>query len=73
VIPIIQAIPWAKVYEADRYLGETPVRRAEFPVGKHVLRFRNDPMGIEKTLPVEVREGENPNLILTLVGSRADD
>ncbi len=73
IIPIVQAIPWAKVYEGDRYLGETPIRSLEFTVGEHAIRFVNEPLGVDRSFPLTVRENGNQNVIVTLIGSRASD
>lgn len=73
LIPVIQAIPWAKVYDGDRYLGDTPLRDVELAVGDHRLRFVNEPLGAERVLPLKVEESGNQKVIVTLVGSRAMD
>jgi serine/threonine-protein kinase len=72
-IPVIQAIPWARVYEGNRYLGDTPLRGVGLPVGEHRLRFVNEPLGAERIVPVTVLESGNQKLIVTLVGSRPTD
>lgn len=73
VIPVIQAIPWARVYEGNRCLGDTPLRDVGFPVGEHSLRFVNEPLGVERLVKVTVVESGNQKLIVTLVGSRVAD
>ncbi len=72
-IDVIQAIPWARVYEGNRYLGDTPIHGLTLPVGVHRLRFLNEPLGIEKAQEVSVRAGANPKVIVPLVGKRQDD
>ena len=46
-IEVIQAIPWAKVFDGDRYIGVTPIRNLSLPVGLHRLRFVNEPLSVE--------------------------
>ncbi|MCL5966212.1 MAG: protein kinase [Deltaproteobacteria bacterium] len=70
-VDVIQAIPWAKVYEGDRYLGDTPMPSVKLPAGEHRLRFVNEPLGVEKTETIVVLPGRNPKLIVTLVGGAA--
>lgn len=69
-VEVVQAIPWAKVYEGDRYLGVTPINSLELPVGEHRLRFVNEPLGVDKVEAVIVAPGANPKLIVPLVGNR---
>jgi hypothetical protein len=65
----IQAIPWAKVYLGDRYLGETPITDVRLPVGRNRLRFVNEPLGVDRFEVVNVRPGRNPKLIVPLAGT----
>jgi tRNA A-37 threonylcarbamoyl transferase component Bud32 len=65
----IQAIPWAKVYLGDRYLGETPLTAVRLPVGRHRLRFVNEPLGVDRFDVITVRPGGNPKLIVPLAGT----
>ena len=65
----IQAIPWAKVYLGDRYLGETPLTAVRLPVGRHRLRFVNEPLGVDRFEVVIVRTGGNPKLIVPMAGT----
>jgi tRNA A-37 threonylcarbamoyl transferase component Bud32 len=69
-LEVVQAIPWAKVYEGTRYLGVTPISSLELPVGEHRLRFVNEPLGVERVETVTVGPGTNPKLIVPLVGAR---
>lgn len=69
-VEVVQAIPWAKVYEGDRYLGVTPIPSLVLPVGEHRLRFVNEPLGVDREEPVVVAPGANPKLIVPLVGNR---
>jgi len=73
-VEVVQAIPWAKVYDGDRYLGETPIQDLVLPVGKRRLRFVNEPLAIEIVQEITVNPGTNPRLIVPLVGkSRKTD
>ena len=69
-IEAVQAIPWAKVYDGNRYVGDTPIQQLKLPVGKHRLRFVNEPLGIESVQEITVVPGANPKLIVPLVGKR---
>jgi serine/threonine-protein kinase len=66
-IEVVQAIPWAKVFDGDRYVGITPIRSLELPVGPHRLRFVNEPLAMEKVLEINVRPGDNPKFIVSFV------
>lgn len=69
-LEVVQAVPWAKVYEGERYLGVTPISSLELPVGNHRLRFVNEPLGVDRVETVTVVPGANPKLIVPLIGSR---
>jgi serine/threonine-protein kinase len=68
-VEAIQAIPWAKVYLGDRYLGETPLASVRLPVGRNRLRFVNEPLGIERFESVNVHPGRNPKVVVPLAGT----
>ena len=69
-VEVVQAIPWAKVYVGERYLGVTPISSLELPVGDHRLRFVNEPLGVDRVETVTIAPGANPKLIVPLVGNR---
>jgi serine/threonine protein kinase len=69
-LEVVQAIPWAKVYEADRFLGVTPIPSLLLPVGEHRLRFVNEPLGVNRVEKVTIEPGTNPKLIVPLIGNR---
>jgi serine/threonine protein kinase len=69
-LEVVQAIPWAKVYEEDRYLGVTPISSLALPVGEHRLRFVNEPLGVNRVEKVTIEPGTNPKLIVPLIGNR---
>ncbi len=66
-VETVQAIPWAKVYDGDRYLGDTPFGPLTLATGEHRLRFVNEPLGIEKEEKVVIRPGGNPKIIVYLI------
>lgn len=66
-IPVLHAIPWARVYEGERLLGETPISSLRLPVGPHTFRFVNEALGADRFETVEIREGINPKLVVPLV------
>jgi tRNA A-37 threonylcarbamoyl transferase component Bud32 len=71
-IEVVQAIPWAQVFDGDRrLLGVTPLKDLSLPVGEHRLRFVNEPLGVDRVETVMVRPGINPKLIVPLVGAPA--
>jgi serine/threonine protein kinase len=69
-LEVVHAIPWAKVYEEDRYLGVTPIPSLSLPVGEHRLRFVNEPLGVNRVEKVTIEPGTNPKLIVPLIGNR---
>lgn len=75
-LPVLQAIPWARVYDGDRFLGVTPISSLRLPVGTNRLRFVNEALGVDRTETVEIVEGMNPKRIVPLVkreGESRDD
>jgi serine/threonine-protein kinase len=72
-IEVVQAIPWAKVFTGNKYIGDTPIHDLKLAVGVHRLRFVNDPLALEKTLEISVRPGANPKVIVLLVEKRQED
>ncbi len=66
-VETVQAIPWAKVYDGDRYLGDTPFGPLALTTGVHRLRFVNEPLGIEKEERVVILPGGNPKIIVYLI------
>ena len=69
-LEVVQAIPWARVFEGKQYLGVTPISLLRLPEGEHRLRFVNEPLGVERVVTVTVTPGANPKLIVPLVGTR---
>jgi hypothetical protein len=72
-IEVIQAIPWAKVFDGDRYIGVTPIHNLSLPVGPHRLRFVNEPLAVEKVQEVNVQLGANSKVIVSLVEKKPAD
>lgn len=67
-VEAIQAIPWAKVYDGQRFLGDTPLTDVRLPAGERRLRFVNEPLGVDKSQTVTVRPGKNPKVIVRMTG-----
>lgn len=67
-VEAIQAIPWAKVYDGQRFLGDTPLTDVRLPAGERRLRFVNEPLGVDKSQTVTVRPGKNPKVIVKMTG-----
>jgi serine/threonine protein kinase len=72
-IEVIQAIPWAKVFDGDRYIGVTPIHKLSLPVGTHRLRFVNEPLAVEKVQEINVHLGANAKVIVSLVEKKPTD
>jgi hypothetical protein len=72
-IEVIQAIPWAKVYDGDNYLGVTPIHNLMLSVGMHRIRFINEPLAVERTQEVNVHPGVNSKLIVSIVEKNPSD
>jgi eukaryotic-like serine/threonine-protein kinase len=49
---------WAEVYHKGRKIGQAPARRIALPVGRQTLRLYNPASGKEKTVTVDVTDGE---------------
>ncbi len=72
-IEVVQAIPWAKVFAGNEYIGDTPINDLRLAVGVHRLRFVNEPLAVERTIEISVRPGSNPKVIVPLVDKRRED
>jgi hypothetical protein len=72
-IEVVQAIPWARVFDGERYLGDTPIRDLRLPVGVCRLRFINEPLALEKIQEITIRPGSNPKVIVHLLEKRPAD
>lgn len=72
-LEVVQAIPWARVYDGDRFLGITPLGSVRLPVGRNRLRFVNEALGVDRTESVDVRPGPNPKLIVPLLKREGPD
>jgi serine/threonine protein kinase len=55
----INARPWARVSFRGENVGETPVIIDDIPVGQHNFILRYEPLGVERKIVKEVREGMN--------------
>ena len=72
-VEVIQAIPWAKVFDGETYIGDTPIHGVKLPVGRHRFRFVNEPLAVEKVQEIEIRPGTNPKVIVSLVEKKSAD
>jgi tRNA A-37 threonylcarbamoyl transferase component Bud32 len=72
-LEVVQAIPWARVYHGDRFLGITPLASVPLPAGRNRLRFVNEALGVDRTESVDVRPGPNPKLIVPLLKPEGRD
>jgi len=55
----ISANPWARVHFRGESKGDTPVSIKGVPVGQHTFILNYDPLGVERRIVKEVREGTN--------------
>ncbi|MCJ7499933.1 protein kinase, partial [bacterium] len=55
----ISANPWARVSFRGEEKGYTPVTIPDVPVGQHTFILSYDPLGVERKVGKEVREGMN--------------
>jgi len=55
----IGAKPWARVSFRGKEMGETPVILEEVPVGRETVTLSYDPLGAERRISIEVKEGMN--------------
>ena len=53
----VNARPWARVYLDGRHVGYTPLSLRRVPAGRHVLRFVNPELGMEKKIVVKLKAG----------------
>jgi len=67
-VEAIQAVPWARVYDGARFLGDTPLTDVRLPVGERRLRFVNEPLGVDRSERLVVRPGKNPKVIVRMTG-----
>lgn len=55
----VSAIPWADVYYRGRKVGVTPVTVDRVPVGRRQITLKNGPLGVTRTVTVDVTTGAN--------------
>ena len=55
----LNARPWAMVSFRGKEMGETPLTLENIPIGKHLFVLSNDPLGVDKRIVFEVKEGIN--------------
>ena len=54
----LNSLPAAEVYLGNKKLDETPVNGLRLPAGRHWLRLVNEPLGLEKSILVEIPPGK---------------
>lgn len=62
----LMTIPWTRVSDGDRSLGDTPIVCAHLAPGVHTLRLVNEAKGIDTTRSIEIRTGEKKVLKFVL-------
>ncbi|MDH5671676.1 MAG: protein kinase [Myxococcales bacterium] len=62
----VQTRPWSKVFVDGRLIGTTPQMAITVSAGRHTVTFRNPDFGLEKTIQVNVKNGEVVTKILNL-------
>jgi hypothetical protein len=58
----IDTRPWTEVFLGPRRLGMTPLQGVELPAGRHRLRLRNPDVGLDTTVTVQIRPGQETRL-----------
>ena len=66
VVLRVNAIPWATVELDGRALGTTPLTEVRTRVGEHVLRFRNDVLGVDRVEHLSITGDEPRDVIVDL-------
>lgn len=62
----IDTRPWTEVFLGARRLGMTPLQGVELPAGKHRLRLKNAEVGLDTSVTVQIRAGQETRLRRTL-------
>ena len=62
----INSRPWARVLVDGKFVGHTPQRALRLAAGWHRVRLINDPLGMSKSLDVEIRAGQTARFVETL-------
>jgi serine/threonine protein kinase len=67
----VNATPWAEVWIDGTSYGTTPIFGAALTPGRHLLRFANAPLGVERETTVTLTSGERRDLVVDLVPAQA--
>ncbi|HKP62247.1 MAG TPA: PEGA domain-containing protein [Polyangiales bacterium] len=59
----INSRPWARVFVDGRFVGNTPQRSLRLTAGWHRVRLINEPMGMSKSLDIEISAGQTARFI----------
>jgi hypothetical protein len=62
----LNTIPWAKVTIDGRPRGTTPIQGLELPAGKHVIMLSNPDRKLERTLTIELKDGQKLKRVVDL-------
>jgi hypothetical protein len=54
----LNSSPWSEVWFKGKKIGITPLAYHKMPTGRHKLRLRNPPRGIDKTIWLRIYKGE---------------
>ncbi len=58
--------PWTKVYVDGRFIMNTPLMRYRLSAGAHRLTLINEDLNIRETLSVQIKAGENKQIVRNL-------
>ena len=59
----INTRPWTNVYIDGKLIKATPIYKYPISPGSHKIRFSNKKLGINKTIPVDLKPGEVKKII----------
>ena len=59
----INSRPWAKVVVDGKFMSHTPQRALKLPAGWHRVRLINEPLGMSKSLDIEITANETSRFV----------
>jgi hypothetical protein len=59
----INSRPWARVLVDGKFVGHTPQRSLKLAAGWHRVRLINEPLGMSKSLDIEIRAGQTARYV----------
>jgi PEGA domain len=59
----INSRPWARVMVDGKFVGHTPQRGLKLAAGWHRIRLINEPLGMSKSLDIEIRAGQTARYV----------